>query len=62
MNDQAYRTALDNRIKAGKVYLNSQQTKITAYVELGSVSIVTVDGKEHILTEDDNLIMNGAEK
>jgi hypothetical protein len=57
-----YRKALDNRIKAKKVHLNNKQTLITAYFERGADSIVIVEGKEHILTENDNLIMNGYEK
>jgi hypothetical protein len=57
----SYLKALDNRIKAGKVHLNNKQTLITGYEERGTVSIVIVDGKEHVLTEDDNLITNGHE-
>lgn len=54
-----YRKALDNRIKAGKVFLNDKQTLVTGYEELGALSFVVIDGKERILTENDNLIING---
>lgn len=54
-----YRKALDNRIKAGKVFLNDKQTLVTGYEELGMLSFVIVDGVERILTENDTLIING---
>lgn len=57
-----YRQALENRIKAGKVYLNSKETKVTGYREQDKQTIVVVDGREVELTEDDNLILNGYEK
>lgn len=56
-----YRIALDKRIKAGKCYLNNKQTKISGYSEVGQDSIVIVDGKEIMLSEEDNLIMDGIE-
>ena len=60
MIDQ-YRTALDKRIAAGKVYLNVKGNIITAYRESDLKAIVTVDGKEIILQETDNIIINGHE-
>lgn len=57
----SYLKALDNRIKANKVYLNDKSTLITGYEERGSLSIVVVNGKDRILTENDNLLINGHE-
>lgn len=57
-----YQTALENRIKAGKVYLNNKQTRVTGYQEQDKRTIVIVRGKEIELTENDNLILNGYEK
>ena len=56
-----YRTALDKRIAARKVYLNVKGNIITAYRESDLKAIVTVDGKEIILQETDNIIINGHE-
>lgn len=58
---ELYRIALNNRIKAGKVHLNNKQTVVTGYEERGVDSIVIIEGKEYILTENDNLITNGHE-
>ena len=60
MIDQ-YRTALEKRIEARKVYLNVKGNVITAYRESDFKAIVTVDGKEIILQETDNVIINGHE-
>ena len=60
MIDQ-YRTALDKRIAAGKGFLNVKGNVITAYRESDLKAIVTVDGKEIVLQEEDNLIINGHE-
>lgn len=57
-----YRKALNSRIKAGKVYLNDKNTIVTGYEERENYAVVIVDGKEWILTESDNLIVNGNEK
>ncbi len=56
-----YRKALDSRIAAGKVYLNNKQTLITGYDEKEGCAVVIVEGKEIILTENDNLLINGHE-
>lgn len=60
MNDN-YRIALDKRISSGKVFLNNKETPITGYRETDLKAVVTVDGKEVILGEDDNLLINGHE-
>lgn len=57
-----YRIALEKRIAARKVYLNDKQSVVTGYEELGSLTVVFVEGKEHILKETDNIIINGNEK
>jgi hypothetical protein len=59
MSNEQYRTALDRRIKAGKVYLNNKQTQITGYFEFANAVVVLACGKGVILTEEDNLIMDG---
>lgn len=56
-----YLSALNNRIKAGKVYLNNKQTRVDGYEEVGQLAIVIIDGQQRILTENDNLIINGHE-
>ena len=56
-----YRKVLDSRIAAGKVYLNDKQTLITGYDEKEGCAVVIVEGKEVILTENDNLLINGHE-
>ena len=61
MNDLTYLSALSNRIKAKKVYLNNKQTRVDGYEEVGQVAIVIIDGQQRILTENDNLIINGHE-
>jgi len=61
MIDQ-YRTALEKRIEARKVYLNVKGNVITAYRESDFKAIVTVDGKEITLGEDDNVLINGSER
>lgn len=54
-----YRIALDKRITAKKVFLNNKETLITGYRETDLKAIVIVDGKEVILNEDDNILING---
>lgn len=61
MNDITYLSALSNRIKAGKVFLNNKQTRVDGYEEVGQLAIVIIDGQQRILTENDNLIINGHE-
>lgn len=61
MNDITYLSALSNRIKAGKVYLNDKQTRVDGYEEVGQVAIVIIEGQQRILTENDNLLINGHE-
>ena len=61
MNDLTYLSALSNRIKAKKVYLNNKQTRVDGYEEVGQVAIVIIEGQQRILTENDNLIINGHE-
>ena len=61
MNDITYLSALSNRIKAGKVFLNNKQTRVDGYEEVGQLAIVIIDGQQRILTENDNLLINGHE-
>lgn len=61
MNDITYLSALNNRIKAKKVYLNNKQTRVDGYEEVGQLAIVIIDGQQRILTENDNLLINGHE-
>lgn len=56
-----YLNALNNRIKAKKVYLNDKNTLVEGYEELGKLTFVVVEGKEVILTQNDNLLINGHE-
>ena len=57
MNDLIYLSALNNRIKSGKVYLNNKQTRVDGYEEVGQLAIVIIDGQQRILTGNDNLII-----
>ena len=61
MNNLTYLSALNNRIKSGKVYLNNKQTRVDGYEEVGQLAIVIIEGQQRILTENDNLIINGHE-
>lgn len=56
-----YRISLDKKIAAKKVFLNNKETLITGYRETDLKAIVIVDGKEVVLTDEDNLIINGRE-
>ena len=57
MNDITYLSALNNRIKSRKVFLNNKQTRIDGYEEVGQLAIVIIDGQQRILTGNDNLII-----
>ncbi len=62
MNNLTYLSALNNRIKSGKVYLNNKQTRVDGYEEVGQLAIVIIDGQQRILTGNDNLIIDGIEQ
>lgn len=56
-NKGTYRTALDKRIKAGRVFLNDKTKLVSSYDETTEYAVVKVGKNYVILTEDDVLII-----
>lgn len=56
-NKGTYRTALDKRIKAGRVFLNDKTRLVLHYDETDNYAVVKIGKKYVILTEDDILII-----